>query len=82
MWMLEKRQAMQYEFKNVQDVMGRIVTRVHPLNEELCQAVRSSVSHSEAKKVIFSDVERPNKAIRYLNLNTMMLPLMPENANY
>ena len=40
------------------------------------------MTEARAKNVIFSDKERPRKQIKVLNLNTMMLPIMPENPNY
>ena len=73
-WAIAKRRQMKEEFAHVQEVLAKLVTRVHPLNKELCQVVRDSASHAEAKKIIFSQVERPNSEIRFLNYNTLLLP--------
>ena len=81
-WMFEKRQAMKDEFAHVQGVMDKIQTRVHPLNKEVCQAVHDSASHKDAKKIIFSQEERPNSEIRFLNFNTLMLPIFPKGPKY
>lgn len=44
--------------------------------------MRSSKTSAEASEIIFSNKERPGNCIRLLNLNTMMLPLVPENKAY
>lgn len=79
---LELRQRMVVEFENVLKIRDKIETRVHPLNNELCQQVKNSASHAEASRIIFTDKERPNRQIRFLNLNTIMLPKLPKNPNY
>ena len=58
------------------ETMGKIKTRVHPLNEELCAKLKNN------KEIIFSEAERPNNVIKFLDMNSMLLPLLPENPNY
>lgn len=63
-------------------MLDKIKTKVHPLNQELCLAVRSSVSTEKASELILSEKERPGKQIKLLDYNTMMIPLFPVNALY
>ena len=43
-WVLKKWIVIRNDFANVQDVMDKIQTKVHPLDVEMCKAVRESVS--------------------------------------
>lgn len=73
---------MKEEFERTKVLLNKIKTRIHPLNEEMCIAVRKSLTQAEAKEIIFNEQERPRKQINFLNLNTLMLPLIPENPHY
>ena len=73
---------MRKDFFDVLQVLAKIETKVHPLNRELCLRVQSSETFSDAKKVIFTEEERPKRQIKFLNLNTLMLPKMPESTVY
>ena len=81
-WVLKKWIVIRNDFANVQDVMEKIQTKVHPLDVEMCKAVRESVSKQEADKIIFSEEERPGMKIKLLNFNTIQLPYVPENPHY
>ena len=80
--MFEKQRAMSAEFEHVQEVLGKIETRVHPLNFEMSTSVQSSLSYADANNVIFTRKERPDRQVRFLNLNSLMLPKIPKNPNY
>ena len=73
---------MKEEFERTKVLLDKIKTRVHPLNEEMCIAVRKSMKEAEVNEIIFNEQERPRKQIQFLNLNTLMLPLIPENPSY
>ena len=62
--------------------MEQIKTRVHPLNEELAQAVEGDLPKTEACQVIFSEQERPDQCIKVLTLNTQLLPTFPEDPRF
>ena len=82
MQLWKKHKTMKEDFNHVMQVLPKINTKVHPLNRELCLRVESSETFSDAKKVIFTEEERPKKCVKFLNLNTLMLPKMPESTVY
>ena len=81
-WIYNKCIVVRKDLANAKDVMDKIQTKIHPLNQEVCEAVRKSVSKQEADKIIFSEEERPGKKIKLLNFNTIQLPYIPENPYY
>ena len=81
-WLLDKLKQMEYEFNQAKKLADNIKTRVHPLNKALVKQVRESHTDKEANEIIFSDKERPGKAIQFLTSNTMMIPLFPVNPTY
>lgn len=81
-WFWGKHCEMAEQYKHVAETVKNIKTRVHPLNEDLCAKVRKMMSETEAQEVIFSGEERPNNAIKFLDFNTMLLPIFPENPKY
>jgi len=59
-------------------VQDKVQTKVHPLNQELTQAVNASMSPSEATKIIFTEQDRPAKEVRVLSYNMQLLPIWPK----
>ena len=43
-WIYNKCIVVRKDLANAKDVMDKIQTKVHPLNQEVCEAVRKSVS--------------------------------------
>ena len=60
-WLWAKHWEMLDEFERTSKLLANIKTRVHPLNKELCDAVHKSVPEAEAKEIIFTEQERPQK---------------------
>ena len=81
-WLYNKHYEMSAQFENNLALLDKIKTRVHPLNTEICKSVHSSITPQKASQIIFSEEERPNKQIKLLDLNSMMIPIFPVNANY